>query len=87
VILQEDVWLNKENDIKISNTIKAKDILNNKKKLLLEVNEKYKVVDKTIVKIDLIDLQTNEKINIFSKGNLYASQYLTEKTSLWIKYR
>ena len=45
----------------------------------MELNEKYKAIDKTTVKIDLVDFNTAEKVSITSKGDLYGMQYLTEK--------
>lgn len=49
-----------------------------KKKLLLENMEKYKSIDRTVLKIELVD-GNGEKVNINTKGDLYANQYLIDR--------
>ena len=46
---------------------------------MVEINDKYKLIDKTTVKIDLVDMGSLEKISICTKGDLYGHQYMTEK--------
>ena len=64
---------------KILNIKKNQEIYTNKKKGLSEIYDKFKLIDKSNIKIDLVDSNTNDKVSISSKGDLYASQYLTEK--------
>lgn len=65
--------------MKIANVKKNQEIYANKKKGLLEIYDKFKLLDKSNIKIDLVDPNTSEKVSITTKGDLYASQYLTEK--------
>jgi hypothetical protein len=69
----------KQIEVKIANVKKNQEIFTNKRKGLSEIFDKFKVIDKSNVKIDLVDSNTSEKVSISTKGDLYASQYLTEK--------
>ena len=69
----------KQNELKIANVKKNQEIYTLRKKTLTEIYDKYKAIDKVNLKIDLVDLNTNEKVGISSKGDLYGIQYLTEK--------
>ena len=65
--------------MKIANVKKNQEIFTNKRKGLSEIFDKFKMIDKSNIKIDLVDSNTSEKVSISTKGDLYASQYLTEK--------
>ena len=49
-----------------------------KKKILFEFQEKYRLIDKPNLKIDLFD-NYGERVNINSKNDIYANQYLIDR--------
>ncbi len=64
------------------NTLNNNKTINNDKKLKVQqflsvFNKKYK--ERMNIKIDLVDAK-GEKVNINSKGDTYANEYLVEKT-------
>lgn len=68
----------KQTDIKLQTTQENKDKTLMKRKLLIENLERYKNFDRVALLIDLVD-GNGEKININSKGDLYANQYLNDR--------
>jgi len=65
----------------LNTTINNKNIYSDKKKKLQELISVYrkKFKNRMNIKIDLADTK-GEKINIFDKGDIYANEYLIEKT-------
>ena len=65
-------------DAKLNYILNNKDKYLNKKKFLVEYLEKFKSFDKSTLKIDLVDVN-GEKINIVTRGDVYASTYLQDR--------
>jgi hypothetical protein len=65
----------------LNTTINNKNIYNDKKNKLQELISTYrkKFKNRMNIKIDLADAK-GEKINIFDRGDIYANEYLIEKT-------
>lgn len=66
------------NELKLQSAISNREKMKEKKKILLEFQEKYRVLDKTNLKVELFDIN-GERININSKNDIYANQYLMDR--------
>ena len=66
------------NELKLQALMTNRDKMKEKKKILTEQQEKYRLIDKTKLKIELVDIH-GDKVNINSKNDIYANQYLVDK--------
>lgn len=66
------------NEQKLQSAISNREKMKEKKKILIEFQEKYRVLDKTNLKIEVSDMN-GERININSKNDIYANQYLIDR--------
>lgn len=66
------------NEQKLQNAVANREKMKEKKKILIEFQEKYKQVDKTNIKIELLDT-LGERVNINMKNDIYANQYLVDR--------
>jgi hypothetical protein len=66
------------NELKLQSAITNREKMKEKKKILLEFQEKYRLLDKSNLKIELFDMN-GERININTKNDIYANQYLMDR--------
>jgi len=66
------------NESKLQALVTNRDKMKEKKKILTEQQEKYRLIDKSKLKIELLDT-TGDKVNINSKNDIYANQYLVDR--------
>lgn len=66
------------NELKLQALVTNRDKMKEKKKILTEQQEKYRLIDKSKLKIELLDT-TGDKVNINSKNDIYANQYLVDR--------